>query len=97
MNTKQFEKIIDENKKLQKILFYISPELYTHVLDSRGCLVDDNLKAACILHDNNGPFKNRINGTVKDEWLSRKNFSNIAKNMVIVLANIPNREDYQDK
>lgn len=64
------------------------------VYNGRG---QDILRAAMILTENCNSFKNRINGIIKDEWLSEKIFGSIAPDCVIVMNTIPILEDWQVK
>ncbi|QKF94149.1 hypothetical protein QKU48_gp0691 [Fadolivirus algeromassiliense] len=62
------------------------------VYDNRG---KEILRAALILTENCKPFENRINGTIKDDWLTEKNFGSIAADCVDVLNHLPHLTDWQ--
>lgn len=62
------------------------------IYDGRG---DEILHVAMILYENCESFKNRLNGTIKDEWLTEKTFGPIAKDCVTVLDTLPKLEDWQ--
>jgi len=64
------------------------------VYDGRG---QEILRAAMVLTENCNSFKNRINGTIKDEWLSEKTFGSIAQDCVTVMNTIQNLEAWQIK
>lgn len=55
----------------------------------------DLIVAASVLCSCNESFKNRLNGTVRDEWFSSKTFKPIALSCITVLESLPSLEDYQ--
>lgn len=55
------------------------------------------LTAAQTLAENAESFKNRIDGNIKDGWLSAKVFGPIAENCVFILSILPNKEPYQNQ
>jgi len=67
---------------------------FDKVYDGRG---QEILTAAMVLTENCNSFKNRINGTIKDEWLSEKTFGSIAQDCVMIMNTIPQLEDWQVK
>ena len=57
----------------------------------------DVLMALKVLGANNEAFENRINGTIKDDWLTSKTFKPIANDCIKVLKSIDKRKPYQEK
>lgn len=51
--------------------------------------------ALIVLCENNTAFKNRVYQVKKDEWLSKKNFHNIALDCFNILNSIDNVEPWQ--
>lgn len=62
------------------------------VYNNRGEAI---LRAAMVLTENCTSFQNRINGTIKDDWLTEKTFGSIAAECVIILNHLPHLEDWQ--
>lgn len=65
---------------------------FNEVYDGRG---EKILRAGMVLFENCNSFKNRINGSIEDDWLSEKIFGSIAQDCVTVLDTIPQLEDWQ--
>jgi hypothetical protein len=47
--------------------------------------------AALVLFQNRKSFKDRLNGKISDDWLSKKTFGSIAQNCLEVLSLLPSR------
>ena len=62
-----------------------------------GDKTDDIIKAAIVLTEYCQSFENRINGVIKDRWLSYETFHDILDYLVLVLNRLENRTPMQDK
>lgn len=67
---------------------------FDKVYNGRGYEI---IRVTMVLTENYNSFKNRLNGTIKDDWLSEKTFGSIAPDCVTVLDTLSNLEDWQVK
>lgn len=66
-----------------------SDKVFEHFTDKR------KITAGVVLFLNNNAFRDRITGTIKDTWLSKEIFSEIAHDCVTIINSISSPEDYQ--
>lgn len=69
--------------------------IQTKLKEVYGNRTTDILRALLVLTQNCQSFKNRLNGTIKDEWLTEKNFGSIMVDCVEVLDKLPNPAEWQ--
>jgi len=104
MNPKQILSVLKE-RGFNIETNYWSPEQYENTALFMGTLtkhhvpidyIENNI-ALFVLCENYEPFKNRINGNIKDLWLTKKNFEIIAQDCYDILAGQNDLEDWQIK
>lgn len=89
----QFESALVQPTTEKEEAFY---QLFATKFDELyGKCGPDYMMALRVLVENHIPFLDRISGRIKDEWLSSKRFSRIAKECAFLLDNLKEAEEWQ--
>lgn len=91
MNDSQLSQILEE---YTDDIYYVAPEKLRF---SYHYIKSVDAPIIVILHENCEAFKNRVDGTIKDNWLSKEKFGNIASHCISVMEKLDGLEDWQHK
>src|SRR5687767_2868060 len=88
MNGDQFKGLI--NLKYNVDCYYWAPEIavYKFKEHEKYNRTDMYQNAMMVLQYNEVAFKNRIHGVIIDEWLTKKTFEKILKEMIMVMIDL---------
>ncbi len=88
MNGEQFKSLICQKYHINT--FFWAPESAVYKFSLTKIYNEQDLyqQAIIVLCENENSFKNRVNGNIKDEWLSTKTFKPILKELILILETL---------